>query len=255
MLTTNSGDLRTKNSSTVQGGLKLGVVKSVEDPDNLNRLIITIVDEGLDTFHARVMTDFASGEAGSVKIPQVGEEVIVAFLGGEFSDAVVLGGVYSMKNKPPMKIDKDNNIWYAKTYAGTEITVDNKKDKQIIDLKTKKGHKITLNDDEESLMMSSKDSNTAVAVDFKNGEVIITADKKITISAGKQDQMVLEANKGLTVKSAAGAVKVEAKDINFNAKANLEGSANAKVAFSGNASAEISSSGQTVIKGSITKIN
>ncbi len=257
-------DLRTNDPSTVLG-LKRGVVKSLKDPDKLNRVQVTLVDEGLDTPFADVMASFAgdaTGAVGSVCIPQVGEEVLLGFLDGKINNPVILGGLYNSKFKPPLIIDEKNEKWHMKTYAGTEITVDNTKDKQKIEIKTKKEHIITLDDDEESLVATSKDLKTGIFISFKKGEIDIIADKKISFEAGK-DTMVLEADKGLAVSSSSGEMKVDTKDIKLTASANLEGKANAQAKIEGSSGAELKSSGpvkvessaMATLKGSMVKIN
>ena len=267
-------DLRTNDPSTVFG-LKRALVKDIKDPDNLNRVQVTFVDETLDSPFADVMAWFAGdvdGAVGSVCIPQVGEEVLVGFLDGKINNPVILGGLYSTKFPPPLVVDQEKNEkMYIKTYGGMEITVDNTADSQKVEIKTKKEHKIELDDGEnETLLVSDKESKTSIKIDFANGEIEIKADNKISFSAGDGDTMVLEKDNGLKIESGGdlvadvNEVKLDAgADIKLTASANLKGEATQKAEIKGGSGADFTSDGPVkvessataALKGSVVNIN
>ena len=251
---TNQVDLRRDNFSKVKG-LKRGIVKDLKDPDKLNRVKVTLIDEELETPYADVMASFAGEKFGTVFIPSVNEEVILGFLDGQINNPIILGSVYNSKKTPPLVINDKNEIMMMQFPAGLKLEINNKKDNQKITITTKKGHTVTLDDgSKEELMISEKSGNTSLKIDFKNGAVEIKAQKKISMSAGK-DTLVLENGKGLNLSSASGDFKVDVKAAAIKTKANAEITAGAKAVLKGNANATLQSSGQTVVKGSITQIN
>ncbi len=247
-------DFRRDNFSKVKG-LKRGIVKDLKDPNKLNRVKVTLIDEELETPFADVMASFAGEKFGTVFIPSKNEEVIVGFLDGQINNPVILGSVYNSKKTPPIVINEKNEIMMMQFPAGLKLEINNKKDNQKITITTKKGHTITLDDgSKEELSVSEKTGKTSFKIDFKNGAIELKAQKKISMSAGK-DTLVLENAKGLNLTSASGDFKANVKAVSMKAKANAEINAGAKATLKGNANASVESTGQTVVKGSITQIN
>lgn len=235
-------------------GLRRGVVKEIKDPKKLNRVKVVLTDETLELPYADVTTNFANKESGVAFIPQVNDEVIVGFLDGKINDPVILGTVYNNVNKPPIAIDDKNEIMMIKFPSGMTIQINNNKDKPNITLTTKKGHLILVDDDKELAEIKEKSGKTSFTVDFKNGEIALKADKKISLTAGK-DSLIVENQKGVAVSSSAGKLNVDVNEVAVKAKSNLNMQANARVVVKGSGGAEVSSSGQTVLKGSVTQIN
>ena len=242
-----------KNNNVL--GLKRGIVKDLNDPDGLNRIQIMLVDEELESPLADVMATFAGENFGTVFIPQKGAEVLVGFVDGQINNPVILGSLYNSHSKPPLQINEENEIMMIQFPAELKVEINNKQDAQQITITTKKGHVISLDDgDNEQLEVKDKSGKTSFKVDFKNGEIELKADSKISFSAG-QDTLVLENQKGLNLSSSGGKLEVNVNGVSIKSNANLECEASAQFKATGSAGAEISSSGQTVVKGSITKIN
>ena len=147
-----------------------------------------------------------------------------------------------------------NEIMLIQFPAGLKIEINNKQGKQKVTLTTKKGHVVCLDDDKEQAQIKAKSGKTGLTIDFKSGKVEVKAEKKISFSAGKET-MVLESQKGLSLKSAAGKLTADVNQVSVKAKTNVQLQANAKAMLKGSAGAELSSTGQTVVKGSITQIN
>ncbi len=80
--------------------LYLAKVVSVQDPQNRNqvqvRLYNTDAVSGQDgPVWARVAVPFAGGSRGAFFIPDVGDEVVVAFVGGDARCPIVLGSLWN----------------------------------------------------------------------------------------------------------------------------------------------------------------
>lgn len=243
-------------------GLKRGIVKEIKDPDKLNRVKVTLTDEALELPYTDVVVPFNGKKAGTVFVPQKGDEVILGFVDGNLSNPIILGNVYNSKTKPPLAINDKNEIMLIQFPAGLKIEIDNKKNKQKVTITTKKGHVVSIDDDKEQAKIMNKKGKTGLTIDFKKGKVEVLAEKAISFKAGKES-MALEDGKGLTLKSAQGKLKVDVNEVAMKAKsnvklqanANAEIKANAKASLKGSAGAELNSTGQTVVKGSITRIN
>ena len=82
------------------GPLSLAEVTAVDDPDGLGRVEIRpLARQGHDgqsaTLWARVAVPFAGESRGAFLLPDVGDEVLIAFLGGDPRFPVVLGSFWN----------------------------------------------------------------------------------------------------------------------------------------------------------------
>ena len=152
---------------------------------------------------------------------------------------MILGSVYSSKNKPPYEFTAENNIKAIVTRSKIRIEMD--EDKKILTIQTPANNKIVLNDDQKSILISDQNNNT---IEMNTSGISLDSPKDIVVSA-----------KGKISLSALN-------NIEINAKANVDVSAlnisnNAQVGFTGkgNATAELSAAGQTTVKGALVLIN
>jgi Rhs element Vgr protein len=205
-------------------GLQSAIVEALEgDPQGEERIRVKLMGSDTAAFWARVAIPYAGDGRGLVFMPEVGDEVIVGFMGGNPSEAVVLGSLHGSAAPPPCDKSDDNDIKTIVTREGVKIEFDDKKKHVVIE--TPGGNSITVSDDEKSVLVKDQNGN------------------KVTLSS---DGIVLDSAKDVAVK-AKGDVNIEGMNVNLKA--------NAQLAAKGSASAEISSSGNTVVKGSIVQIN
>ncbi|WP_290050154.1 phage baseplate assembly protein V [Amycolatopsis solani] len=111
----------------------------------------------------RVSQLYAGAGYGSVFVPEVGDEVLVAFFQGDMRQPYVLGGLYNGKKKPPVA-HKDG------------------RDQKII--RTKAGHRILFDDKEKEITISTASGATVVLKD--SGEITLTAET-VTVDASHVD--------------------------------------------------------------------
>lgn len=205
-------------------GLQSGLVEAIEgDPQGEERIRVKLMGSDTTAIWARVAIPYAGDGRGLVFMPEIGDEVIVGFMGGNPSEAVVLGSLHSSAAPPPCDKSDDNDIKTIVTREGVKIEFDDKKKHVVIE--TPGGNSITVSDDEKSVLVKDQNGN------------------KVTLSS---DGIVLDSAKDVAMK-AKGDVNIEGTNVNLKA--------NAQLAAKGSASAEISSSGNTVVKGSIVQIN
>ncbi|HEY2902656.1 MAG TPA: phage baseplate assembly protein V, partial [Polyangia bacterium] len=80
------------------------------DPDGIGRVKLTLPwapDTGSESYETwgRVATLMGGNNRGSWFIPDKGDEVLVAFEGGDPRRPFVLGGLWNGKDKPPESMD------------------------------------------------------------------------------------------------------------------------------------------------------
>jgi uncharacterized protein involved in type VI secretion and phage assembly len=124
-----SGGPRTSSLDNVQFGVHYGVVCQNKDPDGMNRVKVRLpwLDGGdKDQTHwAQVVTPMEGAKFGWYTQPDIDDVVVVMFIGGDFSQPVVLGGVYSKTDGPPEpNEDGKNNFRGYRSRTGHRLILD-----------------------------------------------------------------------------------------------------------------------------------
>lgn len=89
---------------------------------------------------ARIATLMAGNERGSLFLPEKNDQVLVAFEQGMFEFPVIIGALWSRKDKPPdTNSDGNNDLKLIKTRGGNEIRVIDEKGKEKIEIVSEKG--------------------------------------------------------------------------------------------------------------------
>ncbi len=224
------------------GGLHVGkVLQLQDDPDGAERILVhipMITPDGSGLW-ARWASVDAGNNRGFVWRPEIDDEVVVGFLGGDPRSPVVLGGLHSAANPAPIEASDDN---FEKGYVSkSEMRLHFDDDKKIITVETPGGHQLILDEDDSSIRIVELNGNSTVmnadGITFDTpGDFILTSAGNVTIEAG--GNIELTASGDLT---ASGT--------------NVTAEANASAAVSGSAGAELTSGGQTKVEGSLVTIN
>ncbi|HVD96930.1 MAG TPA: type VI secretion system tip protein VgrG [Cytophagaceae bacterium] len=206
-------------------GLLIGIVAPFEqDPESNQRIKVTIpVVDRNETVWARVGVFEAGTDHGFVFNPYEGDEVIIGFLNDDPRDPIILGSLYSKKNKPFIPASSTNTKKGITTKKKLQLTFDD--EKKVIEIKTPGGNMITISDDKKGITIVDQNKNT-----------IATSDKGITIDCAKDIKI-----------SAKGDISLEGKNVSLKAQSSFSAD--------GQSEAKVNSGSQTVIKGGIVKIN
>lgn len=193
-------------------GVTIAVVTNIKDADGLGRVKVKFpwLSAEDESPWARVMTPMAGGDRGFYFLPEVDDEVLVAFEHGDMAYPYILGALWNGKDKPPEKNDDGEN------------------NKRFI--KSRSGHKITLDDTEnkEQIIIEDKTGNNKITIDCETNSMMIQVEKDLTIEAkgkinitSKEDDLAIEC-KNLTIKTQE-TYKVEVgSDCSIQAQAKAE---------------------------------
>jgi uncharacterized protein involved in type VI secretion and phage assembly len=113
------------------GASYLAEVVDVKDPDNLARVQVKLynfdgVDDQDGPVWARVAVPFAGSERGAFMLPDVGDEVLVSFINGDWRFPVVVGGLWNGNARAPETLGGDGSCvdrWSIVGKAGTRILI------------------------------------------------------------------------------------------------------------------------------------
>ncbi|MGK7884131.1 MAG: phage baseplate assembly protein V [Crocosphaera sp.] len=188
-------------------GVVIAIVTNNQDPEGLGRVKVTfpwLSDED-ESDWARLAVPMAGSERGMYFLPEVEDEVLVAFEQGDVRFPYVVGGLWNGKDVPPSNNDNGQN----------DIRV----------IRSRSGHVIRLNDEEgkETIEIIDKSEQNSLIFDTASNTISIETQGDITLSA-PQGTIKLDAQT-IEIKSSADST-VEASstlDLTANSTMNLQG--------------------------------
>ena len=194
-------------------GVVVGLVTNNQDPDGLGRVKLKfpwLSDED-ESHWARVAAPMAGNDRGVYFLPEVEDEVLVAFEHGDPRFPYVVGALWNGKDVPPAKNDDGKN--------------------NVRVIKSRSGHVIRLTDEDgkEKIEIVDKSEKNSLVFDTAKNTITITSDKDIVLSASKgaikldaktieiksSAATKLESGSGLDVK-ASGTMNIKGATVNIN---------------------------------------
>ena len=132
-----AGGPRIESLDQVQYGLHYAVVCQNKDPDNLDRVKVRMpwLDFGdVDQTHwAQLMTPMEGKKFGWYTLPDIDDVVVVMFIGGDFSQPVIMGGVWSTPdNSPEPNEDGKNNFRGYRSRSGSRLIFDDSAKTKVV---------------------------------------------------------------------------------------------------------------------------
>lgn len=203
-------------------GVTMAVVTNNQDPDGLGRVKVRFpwLSDRNESHWARLVAPMAGAEYGLYCLPEVGDEVLVAFEHGRADFAYVLGALWNGKAKPPEKNDDGKNnrrVW--KSRSGHRIVLDDAEGKEKIEIRDAKDQLQLIFDTAEKSVTLSAEGD--VTLESKTGSLRLKAKTAVEIASEGEvkveakKKMALDAGPGLDVK-AKGQVNVKGQPINLN---------------------------------------
>ncbi len=176
-------------------------VTDVKDPDGQGRVRVSL-PWAPDTagascaVWARLAVGFAGNNRGTWFIPDVEDEVLIAFEAGDPSRPVVIGGLWNGRDAPPETMDGagQNNLKTIRTRSGLLIRMDDTSGQEKVRIETPGGQSLELRDGPGTIEVTDSNGNS---VTLETSGVTVQAAAKVTVSAS-------------TVEVSAGMVTVNA---------------------------------------------
>jgi len=188
-------------------GVVVGIVTNNQDPENMHRVKVRFpwLSQDVESNWTRVAASMAGNGRGVYFLPEVDDEVLVAFEHGRVDHPYVLGCLWNGRDTPP----ENNN--------------DGENNHRTI--KSRSGHVVRLNDaaGKETIEIIDKSGNNKIVVNTADNSIIIEARADITIKSAT-GKLTMEAN-GIELKSQAGikAQAAQSMDLKANAQITVKG--------------------------------
>jgi uncharacterized protein involved in type VI secretion and phage assembly len=217
--------------------LVVAIVTNVNDPDKLGRVKVKYPvlpdsrnSQPAESFWARVVTTAASDARGMLMLPEVDDEVVVAFENGDARRPLVIGALFNGRNKPGDELLQANDGSFAvvsnkKGFVHTKEDLTFKSDKKMI---------LQITGDREEKTNAKLTSEAGTSAELKAGS-------SYTIQAGSS--MTL---KGASISvEASGSLKLKGAtvDIESQGPATLKG-----------VTVDVQGSAMTNIKGGVVNL-
>ncbi|EFM11324.1 conserved hypothetical protein [Paenibacillus curdlanolyticus YK9] len=202
-------------------GVMIAIVTNNQDPEGIGRVKLMYPWRGGtgggasdESNWARIAVPSAGKARGFYFLPEVDDEVLVAFENGDINYPYVLGSLWNGKDTPPgSNDDGNNNKRIIKSRSGHEIVLDDTDGKENITITSKDGQTIKLADGSDGPAIALKDANgNEVVIDGASNAITLKSSQKITI---KSNEVQLEANASMTLKS-SGTLKIQGSIVQIN---------------------------------------
>jgi Rhs element Vgr protein len=242
-------------------GVVPAVVTQNEDPDDLHRVRVKYpwLSDDEESWWARITAPDAGPDRGIIFLPEIDDEVLVAFEHGDIGRPYVVGRLWNGVDAAPHTISEvlasaAVNLRVIKTRSGHILTFDDTDGTELIslvDMTTKNMVKI-----ESSLNKITIDANGGKAIITMDGEAgtmkIETSDSFDIESGGT---MKLKSGGAMTLDAGTNNVDIKGGNVTIKASTNAEVSASSSATLKGSTGATVDGGASTTIKGGTVAIN
>lgn len=170
-------------------GVFPALVTDIKDPDGQGRVKISLPwspDTNGSRYEAwaRLATMMSGNNRGSWFVPDVSDEVLVAFEAGDARRPYVVGCLWNGSDKPPENMDGGGKNYkkVLRSRNGVKVTLDDQDGQEKMILETPGGQKITLKDGPGAVEIIDSNGNS---VKLETSGITITASAKVTINASQ----------------------------------------------------------------------
>lgn len=208
---------------------------------------------------ARVAMAASGKRWGHFFLPEVGDQVLLAFENGYIERPYVIGCIPQDSNRfLTDSLDKDNRYKRIVTKNGNTLQFEDvtpgEGDQDRILLHTSgKKHKLVLDNEKGSILLEDEKGENGVSICSGTGNIRIKTEHKLTLTVGDNIELIMNGDTG-TVNLKCDKLKTEAArstELSANGKFNINGG---NVSMDATAAFKLTSSGITSVGGSPVKI-
>ena len=190
-------------------GVYVAVVLDNQDPSQFGRVLVrvpAVFGAKSRGQWARVAVPRAGAQRGTWLIPDVSDEVLVAFEAGDADRPYVVGSLWGSGHAPPEQMAPGNPVTTIVSAAGTRIMIDDRADRLSIRLATPGGRSITLSDANGTVTIDDGLGGT-IAFTSAGIEITCAATLKLSASTAEITAGMVRVNAGMV--HASGVVKCD----------------------------------------------
>lgn len=165
-------------------GVYVAIVRDNEDPQGLGRVRLEYPwrESAGKSNWARIAVPMAGDDRGTYFLPELDDEVLVAFEGGDVDHPYVIGALWGQDEPPVDERDGRNDVRRVRSRNGHELTFDDGDDGGRIVVETAAGHRVVLDDRGETIVIEDTGGNE-IELDGATGDMSISSGGTIAIEA------------------------------------------------------------------------
>ena len=168
-------------------GVAVAVVTDNDDPDGMARVKLSYPWRSADdeSDWARIAVPMAGGDRGTYFLPEVDDEVLVAFENDDIHHPVVIGALWNGQQSPPeTNQDGKNDVRKVTSRAGHEVVLDDAEDGGGVSLTTNGGNTVVLDDTGGGEKVEITDAKgDTITLDAASGTVDVSGSTTVNVSA------------------------------------------------------------------------
>ncbi len=249
--------LKTETGDNRIFGVVVGQVVNNYDESMPGRVCVSVTvrdSEANELKWARIAAPFGGSKWGSYFLPEVGDQVLLVFEGGNIEKPYVIGCVQKDNDSFLKKaVDEHNQFKKIQTKNGNTIffedNVEGEGEKDKIKILTaKEMHRIELDNENHVIKISDKDGKNKIQMKTAedSGQMEIIAAKKLTVKVGDTIELILNGSNGMT--------KLKTKNLEVDCDDNMKMTSTKGEAKLGGASMKLESNSGMDIKGGAVTI-
>ena len=179
-------------------GVVVGIVTNNQDPDGMGRIKVRLPSFGNadESNWARIAAPMAGKDRGVYFLPQIEDEVLVAFEHGNPRFPLILGALWNGQDSPPAK---NNDVCVIKSRSGHVIRLTDKDGAEKIEIIDQSGKNSLVFDPVAKLIKI--ESGQDITLTAANGTIRLDA-KAIEIASS--DSVRIDANSSIGVQATGG---------------------------------------------------
>jgi uncharacterized protein involved in type VI secretion and phage assembly len=207
----------------------VGIVRNnIADPKGLGRVQVSFPDLSEINLSqwARIATFMAGGDPskswGGYFLPDINNEVLVAFEHGDINRPVIIGSLWNGQARPPESNEGANAKKLLKTRTGMQILFDETPGLEKLVVQDKAKNTLTLDSKlgAESITLQDKAGST-IKLDTTSGDIAITHKAGASITLKADGTLNISAPGNIELKS-TGNINLEAANVNVKVTGQMD---------------------------------
>ncbi|SEA58717.1 type VI secretion system Vgr family protein [Bizionia paragorgiae] len=216
------------------------IVMENADPEGLGRIRVQFPWQktmGEMTPWIRIVTPHAGSDKGFHFIPEVNEEVLIGFEGGNAEHPYMMGSLYNGSGKANAFKSEKNDVKAIKTRSGHTFELNDANGSESITITDKNGNIITIDTANNNITISALEN---MSLNAKNMQINVEENLDVTVGKNKtesinENSFIMANNEekqvGEEIKVISATYKQEAQEITTDASGEIKTNAGGKISI------------------------
>jgi uncharacterized protein involved in type VI secretion and phage assembly len=193
-------------------GVAVAIVRENKDSSGQGRVKVSFPwhSQPQESYWARIATPMAGPSHGIYFLPEVNDEVLVAFERGDMRFPYVLGALWNGQDQSPvMNTDGHNDVRMIHSRSDHKITFNDNSGTPLVQIELADGKRVTL--DNNGITIDDKQGNS-MTIQSSGGSITVQAATNLSLKA---PQISIESTGTMSVKS-GGTLTVQGSLVSIN---------------------------------------